>query len=286
MPRSLTSTLLAIAALSLSACGGSGSSAPEVADVPVPAEADVQTAPTGAWVLDVAQSDLEFPGGSTATMIVDEDGNVSGTSPCNDWGGQADVAADGSWSLREFSWNDAGCEPGREQAQDSLFAALQATTSWERTGEDTLVLDGEADGLTFRADEPLNTDVLLGTTWEVVTIETSDGEPRPAPGDVPTPTFTYLGDAEGGTFTQHTGCREATGDWVVRGGRVDHIAWSQVGDTDVFEDCSEDQIATEDAVHQAALAGGFRLEVGDEQVVFRSARDSRNAVVLQPAGQG
>ena len=285
MTRPLPFTLLAIAVVSLSACGGSASSAPEVADVPVPAEGDVQTAPTGAWVLDVAQSDLEFPSESTATMIVDEDMNVSGTSPCNDWGGQADVAADGSWSLREFSWNDAGCEPGREQAQDALFAALQATTSWERTGDDTLVLAGEADGLTFRADEPLNTDVLLGTTWEVVTIETSDGEPRPVPGDVPAPTFTYLGDAEAGTFTQHTGCREATGEWVARGGRVDHIAWSQDGDTDVFEDCSEDQLATEQAV-DAAVAGGSRLEAGANQVVFRSARDTRNAIVLQPAGEG
>ncbi len=284
MTRSLTFTLLAVAALSLSACGGSGSSAPEVADV-LPG-ADVLAVPTGAWVLDAAQSDLEFPGGSTATIIVDEDGNGSGTSPCNDWAGQADILEDGAWTLREFSHNDEGCDGELGEAQSALFVALQATTSWERTGDDTLVLAGEADGLTFRADEPLNTDVLLGTTWEVVTIETSDGEPRPVPGDVPAPTFTYLGDAEGGTFTQHTGCREATGDWVARGGRVDHIAWSQVGDTDVFEDCSEDQIATEDAVHQAAVAGGFRLEVRDEQVVFRSARDSRNAVVLQPAGQG
>lgn len=154
-----------------------------------------------------------------------------------------------------------------------------------RPSDDTLVLAGEADRLTFRADEPLNTDVLLGTTWEVVTIETSDGEARPVPGDVPAPTFTYIGDAEGGTFTQHAGCREATGNWVARGGRVDHTAWRQVGDTDLFEDCSEDQVATEGAV-EAAVAGGFRLEVGAEQVVFRSTHDARHAVVVQPGGQG
>jgi len=100
MTRSLTFTLLAVAVLSLSACGGSASSGPEVADVPADA---VQAAPTGAWVLDVAQSDLEFPSESTATM-------------------------------------------------------------WERTGDSTLVLAGGSDVLTFRADEPLNTDVLLDTT--------------------------------------------------------------------------------------------------------------------------
>jgi hypothetical protein len=198
--------------------------------------------------------------------------------------GQADVAADGAWSMRELSWNDGGCEPGTEEAQDALLTALQATTSWERTGDSTLVLAGGSDVLTFRADEPLDTDVLLGSTWEVVSIETGD-DSRPVPGDVPTPTFTYTGDASGGTFIQHTGCREATGDWVARGGRVDHTAWSQVGDTDVFEDCSEDQVATEVAV-QAAVAGGFRLEVGDEQVLFRSARDAQSAIVLQPAGEG
>ena len=284
MTRPLPFTLLAVAVLSLSACGGSAASGPEVVDVPLPAGADVQAAPTGAWVLDVAQSDLEFPSESTATMLVGADGAVSGTSPCNDWGGQADVAADGSWSLREFSADDGGCDAATQVAQDTFFAALQATTSWERTGDSTLVLAGGSDVLTFRADEPLDTDVLLDTTWEVVTIETSD-ESRPVPGDVPTPTFTYTGDGSGGTFTQHTGCREATGDWVARGGRVDHTAWSQVGDTDVFEDCSEDQVATEDAV-QAAVAGGFRLVVGDNQVVFRSARDTRNAIVLQPTGEG
>ena len=282
MTRWLPFTLLAIAALSLSACGGSTSSAPEVADAP--AGAEVQAAPTGAWVLDVAESGLGFPSQSTATMLVGEDGTLSGTSPCNDWGGEADVAADGSWSLRELGANAAGCDGGAEEAQDTLFAALQATTSWQRTGDSTLVLAGGSDVLTFRADEPLDTDVLLGSTWEVVSIDTSD-ESRPVAGEVPTPTFTYTGDASGGTFTQHTGCRKATGDWVARGGRVDHTAWSQVGDTDVFEDCNEDQLATEQAV-DAAVAGGFRLEVGDDQVVFRSARDTRNAIVLQPAGEG
>jgi heat shock protein HslJ len=282
MTRSMTITLLAVAVLSISACDGSASSAPEIADVP--AGADVQAAPTGAWVLDVAQSDLEFPSNSTATMLVSDDGTLSGASPCNDWGGQAAVAADGSWSLRELGATDAGCDEGAEEAQDTFFAALQAATSWERTGESTLVLVSGSDVLTFRADEPLDTDVLLGTTWEVATIETND-ESRPIPGDVPTPTFTYTGDALRGTFHQHTGCREATGDWVARGGQVAHTAWSQVGDADVFEDCSEDQAATEQAV-QAAVAGGFRLEVGDAQVVFRSARDTRNAVVLRPAAEG
>lgn len=277
-------TLLAVAVLALSGCGGSATSGPDDADVAdVQSEPEGHPAPTGAWILDVAQSDLEFPSGSTATMSVREDGTLRGTSPCNDWFAEADLAADGSWSLLEFGANDVGCETKTGDAQDAFFSALQTATSWELTDDDTLVLAGGPELLTFRSDEPLEADALLGTTWEVVTIEKGDGS-RPVPDGVPTPTFTFIGDYSGGTFTQYTGCRQATGDWVARGGRVERTAWIQVGDTDVFEDCSEDQIATEEAV-QAAVSGGFRVEIRGDRIVLRSTRDTSDAVVLQPAAE-
>lgn len=280
MTRPATPALLAVLLLALAGCGGSTFLGSDTADGR--SGSDARTDPMGAWVLDVARSDITFPPGTSAAMLVREDGTVSGTSPCNGWGGQVATTADGSWSLRQFSTETAGCEAPWQQAQGALYSALQAATSWEVTGDGTLVLTDGSAVLVFAADAPAPTEALLDTDWQVVKIE-MDGRSRPVPDGVPTPTFRFTGEPSGGAFTQHTGCRRASGDWVRRGGRVDRTAWMQVDDVDVFEDCSEDQVATEEAV-ETAVSGGFRLEVEGEQLVLRSTRSTSSAVVLRAGG--
>ena len=151
---------LALAALALTACGGSGAVATQPAD----------ESPDGDWVLTSgtgAAGALALVAGSPVTLTV-KGTAVSGRAACNSYSGA--VAASGNGfrpgdiAMTEMACTDPAVS-ALERTELDAFAAVTAAT----TGTDRLVLAGDGVELTFARQVPRADTPLEGTRWALDT---------------------------------------------------------------------------------------------------------------------
>ena len=203
--------LLALAAALLALAVACGSDAGDAASTTTTEGAPVTGQLTGVdWVLDPAESSIDLPDGSSATLSVDG-GTVSGVGPCNSYRGSIQV--DGtSVIISSLAETLIACEPEIQDAQDAFTAALRAVDTAEVDGE-TLVLSGADDTrLTFAASDPAR--AVLGN-WDIVEVAKPDAIVSVREGTSPTLTF-----AADGSMAVDTSCNTGGGPYTVDGSDI------------------------------------------------------------------
>jgi heat shock protein HslJ len=238
-----------VAAALLAACSGGGL-----------AEADV----AGSWLLEEAVgggAPVDLADGVRVTLVLDEDGTVSGTAACNSYGGDYDLV-DGSFRLSdEVSMTAMGCAPPVMEAERAFTEALAIVS--EATLEDgELVLAGEPDTLLrfVHLADVEGSDVA--GRWSIVALG-EDGSSEPASGDP----FVEFGEA--GAMAGSTGCRDLSGRYVVEGGEILMTEMRADGECD-------EALASQDGHVVEVLGDGFVPErTGDSLTLV-----SRDEVTL------
>lgn len=166
------------------------------------------------WVLDRASIDALVPD-APADARVDarfEDGQVSGRSGCNTYGGGYEVGGD-ALTFDTLGGTEMACMPESLMDLEAAFlAALGDVGSFRVTGEE-LVLTGADATLTFTSEPPPSPEPLVGTAWTLTTI---GGEGDTVSSTVAGTEVTLtLGDD--GTYGGSGGCNTYGGDYGVEG---------------------------------------------------------------------
>lgn len=230
-------------------CGGGDQPA-----APVPPPIDVAGT---TWELQSGTVDgdaLLVPDGHRITLLVEAD-QAGGTSACNGYG--ASWSADGEQvTVGVASGTEMACEPDVMAAESTYLDALPRVTSAARDG-DRLRLTGDGVDLLFTAQADVPTEALIGTTWELDTLV--DGETAASTTGEPA----TLRLDEDGTLTGSTGCRELSGEYVVRGDEVLFTSFGADGE------CPE-ELAAQDSHVVGVLGDGFRAAVDGDRLTLTS----------------
>lgn len=263
--------LVAIATVTLAACGGGEPSGPVI-------EGD-GTGPAGAWVLVDAEPALDVPEGARVTLeVVAEDGawQVGGTAACNSYFGT--VVTDGAtWRAEGYGATEMGCDPPLMEAERAYLDALGSIDTWDQAAPDRLELTGPDVALGFEALPPVPTAELTDTTWVLDGLVIGAGDDGSVSSTVVTADEATLRLADDGTVEATTGCRAFTGSWTERG---DEIVFPELGVRDDAPDgaaadttsCEAAVAAQEDHV-LSVLGDGFRAEVDGQRLTLRSRDD-------------
>jgi len=166
------------------------------------------------WVLDRASIDALVPD-APADARVDarfEDGQVSGRSGCNSYGGGYEVDGD-TLTFDALGGTEMACMP--ESLMDleaGYLAALGGVGSFRVTG-DELVLTGADATLAFTSEPPPSPEPLVGTAWTLTSIG-GEGDTVSSTVAGTEVTLTLGGD---GTYGGSGGCNTYGGDHEVEG---------------------------------------------------------------------
>jgi heat shock protein HslJ len=191
--------------LFLAACGAAQaptSSAPAAVD------------PTGSWQLVMGTIDGgDFPlvDGHPITLTV-EGSEVTGSAPCNGYGGRFEVDA-GRLRIGELGMTAMACEDDVMVAESAFVAALERVDGI-RSDQDALMLIGPGVELRFAPLPEPPTAALVDTAWVLDTLFVGDVASAPM-GDQAT-----LELRSDGTINGSTGCRGFDGTWVEAGEQI------------------------------------------------------------------
>ena len=135
------------------------------------------------WRLDAASMSAlvdSVPAGADVTIEF-ADGQASGSSGCNHYGGSYDAKDDGSISYGHFAVTLMACPDPQMALEAAYLKALSDSTTF--SVGDTLTLSGGPHSLTFAKETPQAPPPLVGTTWTLgafasgATVSASSTEP-------------------------------------------------------------------------------------------------------------
>ena len=162
--------------------------------------------PEGREFVSVDVTGEPIPGGGPMTLGF-ADGQISAFAGCNRGSGAVDLA-DGRLRAGELAMTMMGCPPPRDGADGWLSRFLAAGPAWTLTGDD-LTLSTDTTTVTLRDKKVVDPDrPLIGTTWQVDTLVSSDAATTSAALERSRPTLTLAAD---GTVTGFTGCNQFNG---------------------------------------------------------------------------
>ena len=189
------------------------------------------------WTLDRSSMTVltdDVPTGATITIAF-EDGQASGRAACNSYGGAYDAGDDASLSFEGFSVTEMACDPELMTLEAAYLAALDKVTSFGVDGK--LLLQGQAEDLTFEREVPPVALPLVGTTWTLTTIASGD-----AVSSVLASTDVTVDFTADGTVSGSAGCNRYSGSYTWAG---DQLSFSPLASTKMA--CADDVMAQEGA---------------------------------------
>ncbi len=150
---------------------------------------------------------------SRITLRFDDEG-AGGYGGCN-WYGGAYEASNGKLEWKEMSSTLRACADGALTDQERAYLDALGTVERYRIEGDRLVLtDGGGEPvleLTRRAPLPMNPDDLIGTRWQLESIDGTSAAATAAP---------TIAFPERGTIRGFAGCREFVSRYQARGDRI------------------------------------------------------------------
>jgi len=198
--------LCVLAVLALAACGR-----------PSPAETAPSAAPSldgSEWILTSLNGRAVLPDSNITLGF--KDGQATGTSGCNGYGGQY-TAAGGTLSLAEVASTAMLClePPGVMEQEEAFLDALRDATVY-RLSEDRLEIATALGDktLTFARKPRFDMDPadLLGTSWQLVSMDGGAPGTREA--------ITLLFDASGAQVSGFAGCRSYRAAYQAEGDAI------------------------------------------------------------------
>ena len=163
---------------------------------------------SGSWQGSAVQVRDDAP----ITLSVDG-ATAGGRSACNSY--FADVARDGEDArFSGIGGTMMGCDQAVMALETAYLAALGAVTRWQRDG-DRLTLSGPEVDLTYAVVVPPPDAALVGTRWQLETVESGGSASNATDFDRVSMTF-----AADGTVTGAAGCTTWDGRWREEGGRI------------------------------------------------------------------
>jgi heat shock protein HslJ len=210
---------------------------------------------TGDWQLSSGTVDgAPFPVADDWPITLSVKGlDIGGRSPCNHYGGEVVVDAEGS-RLELTSMTAMACEEPVMAAEAAFVAALPRIRGATRVG-DRLTLLGPGVELAFDRLEPPPVAEIVGTDWVLESLVKGDAvssvEGAPA-------TLRLEPD---GTFSGAIGCRTFSGRWVQANGAITP--------TDLGMDQTEcpQALAAQDS-HVVTVLEGFRANVDGQTLTL------------------
>jgi heat shock protein HslJ len=170
------------------------------------------------WQLDAASmKTLAAQAPQNVTILIEfADGQVSGQSGCNTYGGSYTADSDGSMTFGQFHSTLMACEPDLAALEQAYLQALGQVTTFSVL--DTLTLSGDGPTLTFAKAPATQSAPLVGTDWDLTAIVNGDSV-----SSVIARTHATLTLADDGTASGSGGCNtfhgayETTGDALTFG---------------------------------------------------------------------
>ena len=123
------------------------------------------------WVLDAASTGslLDEPPAGARVDIRFDDGELRGTSGCNQYGGSYEAGGDGTISFGAMMMTEMACDEPRMALESAYIEALGAVTGFQVT-DNGLLLTGGTVALTYTEEVPMDALPLEGTAWTLDTI--------------------------------------------------------------------------------------------------------------------
>jgi heat shock protein HslJ len=221
---------------------------------------------TGAWVLTEGTG-ISPPDHGRATISFSADGQVEGTSFCNQYSGGYHL--DGSaLVLEEIVTTEMACTGAIGVAEQAFHTVLLAPGLEPTVDARDLLLTSDAGDLRFTRLVPVPVDELIGPRWVLESFATGEGQ-VPA---VPEPAELVL--RPDGTFSASTACRAFDGQWEVDG---DSVVLADYGYDAVG--CA-DPVGMQDRMVLAVLETGFQATVDGDVLTLVDADDRYEAAGL------
>ena len=199
----------------------------------------------------------------TATITGDE---IRGRAACNSYSATMLVAGD-EVTFTEQGWTAMLCDAPVMVVEEAFEAAFDRVTSISRSGS-VLRLSGPEVELEFALLAPAPMADLIEVTWMLSEIVqggtvTSAAEGADGPGDK-----AMLVLNEDGTLTGHTGCRELSGEYVVRGDEILFTSFSADGLCVPELEWQDNQVV-------GVLGDGFTAEIAGSKLTVTSPGGDR-----------
>lgn len=233
--------------LLLAACGSDGET--------VTAGDDGGSSPGGDSLADtswVLIDGIETVPGTELTLSF-ENGMVGGNDGCNGFGGDEVDVADGRFALGPVGQTEIGCEAEVTRAAADYMQALFDSDTWS-IDAGRLILTGSSTTLVFEAPPTVDDAELTGVTWLLTTVIQGDT----ASSALGTSGFLRLDDD--GTLSGSTGCRDLSGEWILReGNRVVFTTFAADG-------ACAPELVDQDAFVVTVLGDGFRAVVDGDRL--------------------
>jgi heat shock protein HslJ len=234
---------------------------------------ELSTALVGGWSVDAfatADAGLSQPAsGTELTLLLHDDGTVSGTSACNRFGGAYSARLDGSVLFGPISATAQACSDDLQTDEAALFSALEASVSWT-VAKDALAFRNDAGVLTVLLKR-LDQLAFLGP-WVATGVADTQGALSPV--TTPPPTIVFRGD---GTLTGSTGCNDLFASYTVGLGT---LAIGPVGTTRAA--CATDPQTTQEADYLAALEAATTWALQNGTLLLADAAGTTVATFGRP----
>lgn len=252
-------TLLALAGLTLAACGSDDSStADSVSAADLSERGFVSTDVTG----------YDLVAGSEITMNFLDDA-VSVNAGCNTMNGGFEIA-DGTFTAGQLAMTMMAC-PDPLMAQDTWLSEFLASSPQIELDGSTLTLTGDDATITLAEIEPA---ALVGTTWVVTGTVASQ-----AVSSIPADSTASISIADDGTVAVDTGCNTGSGDVEVGD---ETLTFGPIATT--LRACV-DEVAELEADVLAVLQGEVAYEISGDNLSLRSG-DGADQIGLELTAEG
>jgi len=223
--------LLALALLAMPACadeGGGGSDG---------ASTDPDDLVGVTWRLDAPTLAALAPDApdTAAVTLTFADGQVGGTSGCNQYFGSYEAGDDGSLKIGQLGGTEMACQEPVMALEAAYLAALGAVDGFS-VDDASLTLGGEV-RLTFSEEVPPEPLPLGGTTWDLDSIYSGDTVSSVVAGSQVT-----MALADDGSVSGSAGCNTYSGTYSLDG---DALSFGPLASTKMV--CAEDVMAQEAA---------------------------------------
>jgi heat shock protein HslJ len=268
----LVAALLGVISLAASGC----SAVPVRADVDGQAQdsvTDISAIPGGEWSLESygpASAPVTTPEGVKATLVIQADGSVGGSSACNSFFGTLTLDGEKA-SFTGLGRTLMACDAERMSLEDAYLAALESAHSMALRDGRLLISYGSADEQLAFA--PVAISAYAGPEWSLQTIIAGDAASSVLAGTTITLTYTP-GDAE---LAGSAGCNRYAAQVSGAGGgfRVEGIGATKMA-------CSA-EIMTQEMAYLSALPAARSVSVDDGRLTLHGEDGRALLIFVQPS---
>jgi heat shock protein HslJ len=245
--------VLVVVAVSLAACGGSGSASDDLAPL------------DGEWVLTAgadADGTIDLGDGAVEVTLA-IDGEAWGGQVCNSYRADDVAVGDGSVAVGDVARTEMACLDDRLMvAEDRYLAAFVEVSSYAVT-EDELRLTGDGTELVYAPVAPEADADLIGTVWLLDTVITGTGPEATASSVVGGAATLEL--ADDGSYTFGTGCNTGGGSYELDG---DRLVFPQGASGATEVGCEGELRAQEEHVFAVLTDGAVAVDLAGQRLTL------------------